>query len=116
MLSSFLLRVASHPCPGSQPRCCEAFEVPVPIFFFIFNLLRIFLNYISNAIPKVSHTLPPPPLPSPPIPIFLALAFPCTGAYKVYVLISCLTSSRFPFFPTSIIFECSECWFLKKIV
>jgi hypothetical protein len=47
-------------------------------FFF---LLGIFLVYIFNAIPKVPHTHPPNPLPthSP----FLALAFPCTGAYKV---------------------------------
>jgi hypothetical protein len=44
-------------------------------------LLGIFLIYISNAIPKVPHTHPRTPLPthSP----FLALAFPCTGAYKV---------------------------------
>jgi hypothetical protein len=50
--------------------------------FFLIFLLGIFLIYISNAIPKVPHTLPSPtPLPthSP----FLALAFPCTGAYKV---------------------------------
>jgi hypothetical protein len=60
-------------------------------FFLLFFLLRIFLNYISNVIPKASHTLPPP-LPYPPIPIFLALAFPCTGAYKV-----CLSSG--PLFP-----------------
>jgi hypothetical protein len=33
-------------------------------FFFNFFLLRIFLNYISNAIPKVPHTLPPTPLPT----------------------------------------------------
>jgi hypothetical protein len=51
---------------------------------FFFNeifLLAIFLIYIFNAIPKVPHTHPPNPLPthSP----FLALAFPCTGAYKV---------------------------------
>jgi hypothetical protein len=48
---------------------------------YIFFLLGIFLVYIFNAIPKVSHTHPPNPLPthSP----FLALAFPCTGAYKV---------------------------------
>jgi hypothetical protein len=56
--------------------------VLVSVFFFLIFLLHIFLNYISNAIPKVPHTLPPP-LPYPPIPIFLALAFPCTGAYKV---------------------------------
>jgi hypothetical protein len=50
-------------------------------FFFLKLLLGIFLVYIFNAIPKVPHTHPPHPLPthSP----FLALAFPCTGAYKV---------------------------------
>jgi hypothetical protein len=48
---------------------------------FIYYLLGIFLIYIFNAIPKVAHTHPPNPLPthSP----FLALEFPCTGAYKV---------------------------------
>jgi hypothetical protein len=51
------------------------------IFLFIYFLLGIFLVYIFNAIPKVPHTHPPNPLPtySP----FLALGFPCTGAYKV---------------------------------
>jgi hypothetical protein len=53
-------------------------------------LLRIFLNYISNAIPKVPHTLPPTPLPT--HFHFLALALPCTGAYKVCV-------SNGPLFP-----------------
>jgi hypothetical protein len=35
-------------------------------FFLFLNifLLRIFLNYISNAIPKVPHTPPPTPLPT----------------------------------------------------
>jgi hypothetical protein len=66
------------------------------VFFSVFNfvikyfLLRIFLNYISNAIPKVPHTLHPTPLPT--HSHFLALAFPCTGAYKV-----CLTNG--PLFP-----------------
>jgi hypothetical protein len=51
-----------------------------PVIWFFFKL-GIFLIYIFNAIPKVPHTHPPNPLPthSP----FLALAFPCTGAYKV---------------------------------
>jgi hypothetical protein len=50
------------------------------IYLFIY-LFGIFLIYIFNAIPKVPHTHPPNPLPthSP----FLALAFLCTGAYKV---------------------------------
>jgi hypothetical protein len=48
--------------------------------FFLF-LLGVFLLYISNAIPKVPHTLPPTPLPT--HSHFLALAFPCIGAYTV---------------------------------
>jgi hypothetical protein len=52
-------------------------------FFFIYLffpiLLGIFFIYISNAIPKVPHTLPLLPTHS----HFLALAFPCTEAYKV---------------------------------
>jgi hypothetical protein len=50
-------------------------------FFLSFFKLDIFLVYIFNAIPKVPHTHPLNPLPthSP----FLALGFPCTGAYKV---------------------------------
>jgi hypothetical protein len=59
------------------------------MFFKIF-LLRIFLNYISYAIPKVPHTLPPTPLPT--HFHFLALEFPCTGAYKACV-------SNGPLFP-----------------
>jgi hypothetical protein len=45
-------------------------------------LLDIFFIYISNAIPKVPYTL----LRLAPLSThshFLALAFPCTGAYKV---------------------------------
>jgi hypothetical protein len=53
-------------------------------------LLCIFLNYISNASPKVPHALPHSPLPT--LSHFLALAFPCTGAYKVCV-------SNGPLFP-----------------
>jgi hypothetical protein len=59
--------------------------------FFLIFLLHIFLNYISNAIQKVPHTLPSPH-PYTPISIFLALVFPCTGAYKVCV-------SNGPLFP-----------------
>jgi hypothetical protein len=52
-------------------------------FFFKFFLLGIFFIYISNAIPKVPYTLSPRPAPLPTHSHFLALAFPCTGAYKV---------------------------------
>jgi hypothetical protein len=44
-------------------------------------LLGIFLIYISNAIQKFPHTLPHKPLHTDAH--CLALAFPCTGAYKV---------------------------------
>jgi hypothetical protein len=53
-------------------------------------LLDIFFIYISNAIPKVPHTLPTTPLPT--HYHFLGLAFPCTGAYK-----ACKTNG--PLFP-----------------
>jgi hypothetical protein len=57
------------------PPCPDSF------LFFSFFILGIFLIYISNAIPKVPHTLPLTPLPT--HSHFLALAFPCTEAYKV---------------------------------
>jgi hypothetical protein len=50
----------------------------INLFFFRIFLLGIFLIYISNDIPKVSHNLPPTPLPT--HSHFLALAF---GAYKL---------------------------------
>jgi hypothetical protein len=50
-------------------------------YFLLDFLLGIFLIYISNAIPKVPHTHPHNSLPT--YSHFLALAFPCTGAYKV---------------------------------
>jgi hypothetical protein len=57
-----------------------ATKMPDNIFKFLFFLflLRIFFNYISYAIPKVPHTLPPP-LPYPPIPIFWPWRSPVLG-------------------------------------
>jgi hypothetical protein len=48
------------------------------IFFNIF-----FITYFPQLHFQCFPKSPPPPLPYPPIPVFLALAFPCTGAYKV---------------------------------
>jgi hypothetical protein len=59
--------------------------------FLFYFLLGVLLIYISNAIPKVPHNLPPP-TPLPAHSHFLALAFPCTGAYKV-----CMSNG--PLFP-----------------
>jgi hypothetical protein len=74
------LKVYKGPCTPSWPFLLCPFQI-LFFFFIIFLKLGIFLVYIFNAIPKVPHTHPPNPLPthSP----FLALAFPCTGAYKV---------------------------------
>jgi hypothetical protein len=55
------------------PYPCISFFFCVCVIFF--SLLRIFLNDISNAIPKVPHNLPPTSLPT--HSHFLALAFPC---------------------------------------
>jgi hypothetical protein len=66
--------------PGKQRKCPDTSSPSLFFLFFIF-LLGIFLIYISNAIPKVPHTLPPTPLLT--HSHFLALALPCTGAYKV---------------------------------
>jgi hypothetical protein len=53
-------------------------------FFFLDRhfLLGIFFIYISSAIPKVPHTLPPPPTPLPTHSHFLALVFPCCLEFK----------------------------------
>ena len=73
---------------------CVIWVTSVNVVFFIYFLkyflLHIFLNYITNAIPKVAHTLPPTPLHI--HSQFLALAFPCTEEYKV-----CKT--KVPLFP-----------------
>jgi hypothetical protein len=61
------------------------------LIYELYFLLDIFFIYISNAIPKVPHTLPPP-TPLPTHSHFLALVFPCTEAYKVCV-------SNGPLFP-----------------
>jgi hypothetical protein len=65
----------------SKQCCAFCLESTQQFPFFFFFFLGIFLIYIFNAIPKVPHTHPPPnPLPT--HCSFLALAFPCTGAYK----------------------------------
>jgi hypothetical protein len=74
----------------AQQKHIYCFLFVVVFFFFKKFLLDIFLIYISNVIPKVPHTLPHTPLPN--HSQFLALAFPCTEAYKV-----CMTNG--PLFP-----------------
>jgi hypothetical protein len=64
------------------------------MFFFSIFLLDIFFIYISNAIPKVPFNLPLP-CSLPTHSHFLALAFPCTGAYKV-------CNTKGPLFPVII--------------
>jgi hypothetical protein len=59
----------------------ESVEKKIKGNFFSNYLLGIFFIYISDAIPKVPHTPTPALLPT--HSHFLALEFPCTGAYKV---------------------------------
>jgi hypothetical protein len=61
------------------------------LIFITFLLLGIYFIYISNAIRKVPPHPPTPTLP-PTQSHLLALAFPCTEAYKV-----CTTN--WPLFP-----------------
>jgi hypothetical protein len=56
--------------------------VSLSLLFFSKFLLDIFLIYMLNAIPKVPYKLPDP-APQPTHSCFLALALPCTEAYKV---------------------------------
>jgi hypothetical protein len=68
---------------GIELRTSACSGPKIYLFIFIF-LLDILFIYISNAILKVPYTLPPPCSSNPPPnSYFLALAFPCTGAYKV---------------------------------
>jgi hypothetical protein len=54
---------------------------------FLLSFCQFLLDnfFISNTILKVPYTLPPSllPYPLPTLSHFLALAFPCTGAYKI---------------------------------
>ena len=76
---------------------CSSFSTSSPAYaltwvFFQFFIISIFFIYISNAILKVPYILPhPAPLST--HSHFLALVFPCTGAYNV-----CKTKG--PLFPT----------------
>jgi hypothetical protein len=74
-------------------------QVPLYLDLFFFKL-GIFFIYISNAIPKVPHTLSPPPTHLPTHSHVLALAFPCTEAYKVF-------KTKGPLFPMMANYICS---------
>jgi hypothetical protein len=70
------------------------------LFFFLRHfLLAIFFIYISNAIPKAPYLLPCTS-PQPTHSCFLALAFPCTGAYDLRHT-KCLSSHRWVTRPSS---------------
>ena len=58
------------------------FLVLVFLFFFLNIFIRYFPHLYFQCYPK-SPPYPPPPTPLPAHSYFLALAFPCTGAYKV---------------------------------
>jgi hypothetical protein len=64
------------------------------LFYCFIVLLGIFFIYISNAIPKVSHTLPP--LPYPPTPTFWPWRSPVLGHIKF----ACPMGLSFQWWPT----------------
>jgi hypothetical protein len=68
------------------------------IYLSIYLFIYLFIYYVFSSIPipmlSQKSPIPSPSLPYRPIPIFLALAFPCTGTYKVYV-------SNGPLFPVT---------------
>ena len=75
------LYILPHRHPLNESHCCSVHNAqnwnqPRCLSFFNFILLDIFFIYILNAIPKV-------PAPLLTHSHFLALVFPCTGAYKV---------------------------------
>jgi hypothetical protein len=106
----------------SPSQLCKLFSVRVSqscvkytfrVFFLFFWFLIFFITYFPQlhfqCYPK-SPPYPPPQLPYPPIPIFLALAFPCTGAYKVCMSIGPL----FPVMDTITSNVCSVQWTVIK--
>jgi hypothetical protein len=64
--SNFWSNTTSSSPANRQSGYWSVFSIHCSFFFFtlFFLLLRIFLNYISNAIPKVPHTLPHTSLPT----------------------------------------------------
>jgi hypothetical protein len=63
------------------------------LHFFFFNIFYYIISSITFPMLSQKSPIPSSPLPYPPIPIyFLALPFPCTGAYTVCV-------SNGPLFP-----------------
>jgi hypothetical protein len=67
------------------------------VFYFIFFFFSlIFFNYVFSSITFPMLSQKPPPTPLPTHSHFLALAFPCTGVYKVY----CPVGLSFQWWPT----------------
>jgi hypothetical protein len=84
-------------------RClpCYGPHEPQQVFgpWYDFFLLRIFLNYISNAIPKVPHT--PPHFPTHPFPFFWPWRSPVLGHIKFV----CPMGLTFQWWPTRPYFD-----------
>jgi hypothetical protein len=81
MLIYFTSHVFCVYLPSSISTYSLTFCFPICSLFLFLFLLGIFLIYISNAIPKVPHTLPPQ-LPYPPTPTFWPWHSPVLGHIK----------------------------------
>jgi hypothetical protein len=90
LLQGQWLQVTNPAMTTLRDHCTGSPVVSFFSFFKIFFIITYFPQLHLECHPKSPPY--PPPLPYPPIPIFLALAFPYTGAYKV-----CTTNE--PLFP-----------------
>jgi hypothetical protein len=84
--STFILYAISQ-SPGSSF---------IYFYLFLIFLLGIFLFYISNAIPKDTHTLPPPHSPTHPLPLF----GPGVPLYWGHMKFACPMGLSFQWWPT----------------
>jgi hypothetical protein len=83
--------VCRHSLETSSLMLVFFFVVVVVVCLFFFHFIR-YLAHLHFQCYTKSPTYPPTPTPLPTHPPFLALAFPCSGAYKVCV-------SNGPLFP-----------------
>jgi hypothetical protein len=87
-----LMQKKCSPDRLKAPSYGDIFFVLFLFFFFFFPFFIRYLAHLHFQCYTKSPPYPPTPNPLPTLSPFLALAFPCTGAYKVFV-------SNGPLFP-----------------
>jgi hypothetical protein len=75
-------------------------------YFFLIFLLDIFFIYISNAIPKIPYTLPPPCSSTHPLPLLANFLCPSTGESQgqevLFLIFNFLSLTNLPTLPRKI--------------